>query len=361
MATTDRRIPRAPVGQRGYGMAEATSDSASRADQVHPWVADASRAVRFGIVGGPSGDWPALRDFVQMTEDLGFDSFWRPDHPLLLQDCWTTLAAVATVTRRLRLGSLVGCVFYRNPVLLARTVADVDRISQGRVVLGLGAGDIEAEFQAMGLAYPPVRERQEALAEALAVVPRLLRGEAVAYRGAYCRVDGAALQPPPVQQPYVPLLVGGGGERTTLRLVARYADASSLGAGSWGGGAATDADVQHKYIVLREHCATVGRPYTSVLRTYHLFPVLLADSPAALAAKRERVPRELFALAGAAALVGTPEQVLERLRPLVAAGCQYFTLAVLEPDTLRLLAERVVPAVAGPASTVPVPASQRTI
>lgn len=95
-----------------------------------------------------------------------------------------------------------------------------------------------------------------------------------------------------------------------------------------------------------------------MLRTYHLFPVLLADSSAALAAKRERMPRDLFALAGAAALVGTPEQAVERLRPLVAAGCQYFTLAVLEPDTLRLLAERVVPAVAGPASTAPASGSQ---
>lgn len=236
-------------------------------------------------------------------------------------------------------------------MLLARTVADVDRISEGRVVLGLGAGDIEAEFQAMGLAYPPVRERHAALAEALEVVPRLLRGEAVAYRGAHCRVEGATLRPQPVQQPYVPLLVGGGGERTTLRLVAQYADASSLGAGAWGGGAATNADARRKYAALQEHCTAVGRPYASVLRIFHFVPVLLADTPAALAAKRERVPRELLALAGAAALVGTPEQAVGRLRPLVAAGCQYFTLAVPEPETLRLLAERVVPAVTAAAST----------
>jgi alkanesulfonate monooxygenase SsuD/methylene tetrahydromethanopterin reductase-like flavin-dependent oxidoreductase (luciferase family) len=130
--------------------------------------------------------------------------------------------------------------------------------------------------------------------------------------------------------------------------VARYADASSLGAGAWGGGAASDEDVRRKYNVLREHCAAVGRPYASVLRTFHVVPVLLADSVTALEAKRERVPRELLALAGPAALVGTPEQAVERLRPLVAAGCQYFTLAVLEPDTLRLLAERVVPAVTSP-------------
>lgn len=320
---------------------------------VHPWVANGQQSVRFGIVGGPSGDWSALRDFVQMAEELGFDSYWRPDHPLLLPDCWATLAAVAAVTHRLRLGSLVSCIYYRNPVLLARIVADVDRNSQGRVVLGLGAGDIEDEFLAMGLTFPPVRERQAALAEALSVVPRLLRGETVTYQGAHCQVAGAVLQPPPVQQPYVPLLIGGGGERTTLRYVAEYADASSLGAGAWGGGAATDADVRRKYQALQDHCTAVGRPYGAVLRTFHSVPVLLADSPSALAAKRARIPQNLLALAGAAALVGTPEQAVERLQPLVAAGCQYFTLAVLDPDTLRLLAERVVPAVTVPAPATP--------
>ena len=343
------------VTQWGCGMAETPIISGLHTSHGHPWVAQRQQAVRFGIVGGPSGDWPALRDFVQMVEELGFDSYWRPDHPLLLSDCWTSLAAVAAVTRRLRLGSLVSCVFYRNPVLLARMAADVDRISQGRVVLGLGAGDIEDEFRAMGLPCPSVRERQAALAEALPVVSRLLRGETVTYQGAHCQVDGAVLQPPPVQQPYVPLLIGGGGERTTLRFVAEYADASSLGAGAWGGGASTDVDVRRKYQALHNHCTAVGRPHGAVLRTFHFVPVLLANNQTALAAKRARIPQNLLAVAGTSALVGTPEQAVERLRPLFAAGCQYFTLAVLDPDTLRLLAERVVPAVADPGATAPVP------
>lgn len=311
----------------------------------HPWVEDGQRSVRFGIVGGPRGDWPVLRDFVQLAEELGFDSFWRPDHPLLLLDCWTTLAAIAASTRRLRLGSLVSSVCYRNPVLLARMVADVDRIAQGRVILGLGAGDSTAEAREMGLTSPPLGERHAALAEALQFVPRLLRGETVTYQGTHYEVEGATLRPPSVQQPYVPLLIGGGGEQTTLRFVAQYANATSIGAGTWGGGVATDADLRHKYTVLRAHCAAVGRPYTAVLRTFHFVPVLLADSPAALAAKREHVPQELLASAGPAALIGTPEQAVARMLPLVAAGCQYFTLAVLDADTLHLLAKEVVPAV----------------
>lgn len=299
--------------------------------------------MRFGIVGGPTGDWQALRDFVQLVEELGFDAYWHPDHPLLRQDCWTTLSAVAAITQRVRLGSLVSCIYYRNPVLLARIVADVDRISQGRVVLGMGTGDIESEFRAMGLEHPPLRTRQHALSEALAVVPLLLRGETVTYQGEYCHVEAARLQPQSVQQPYVPLLVGGGGERTTLRLVAQYADASSFAATAAGGGAVTGKDVRHKYAVLREHCLALGRPAASVLRTYHFFPVLLADNPAALAAKRERVPPPMLALAGPAALLATPEEAVDRLRPLVAGGCQYFTMAISEPETLHLLAERLVP------------------
>jgi alkanesulfonate monooxygenase SsuD/methylene tetrahydromethanopterin reductase-like flavin-dependent oxidoreductase (luciferase family) len=311
----------------------------------HPWVERGQRIVQFGIVGGPRGDWPVLRDFVQLAEELGFDSYWRPDHPLLLPDCWTSLAAIAASTRRLRLGSLVSYVGYRNPVLLARMAADVDRISQGRVILGLGAGDSAAEVGAMGLSYPPLRERQAALAEALQIIPRLLRGETVSFQGAHYQVERATLRPPSAQQPYLPVLLGGGGEQTTLRLAAQYADATSLGAGAWGGGAATDADLRHKYTVLREHCDAVGRPFASVLRTFHFVPVLLAESPAALAAKREHMPQELLATAGPAALIGAPEQAVARLRPLAAAGCQYFTLAVMDADTLRLLAEQVVPAV----------------
>ena len=326
-------------------MTEATNEPVSTAGQVHPWVAGGQPMVRFGIVGGPAESWSALRDFVQMVEDLGFDSYWRPDHPMLLPDCWATLAALAEATQRIRLGSLVTCVSYRNPVVLARLVADVDRISGGRIVLGLGAGDIEAEYRAMGLEFPSLHARQAALAEALEILIPLLRGEVVTYRGEHMRVEGVALRPSPMQHPYVPVLVGGGGPQTTLRLAAQYADASSIGAGAWGGSAATDAIVRQKYAALDVQCSAAGRPPAAVLRSFHCVPVLLADNPSALATKRERLPPELQAAADSSGLIGTPEQALARIRPLVAAGCQYITLAVLDPDTLRLLAERVVPEV----------------
>src|SRR5215208_256265 len=134
-------------------MMEATgadSEVASRAKEVlmdhtmsqwviHPWVSDGARAIRFGIMHprlGSELDWPNLLDRVQQAETLGFDSYWFSDHPLLNPDCWTRLAAIAVTTQTIRLGSLVSCIYYRHPALLARIVADIDRLSDGRVILG---------------------------------------------------------------------------------------------------------------------------------------------------------------------------------------------------------------------------------
>jgi alkanesulfonate monooxygenase SsuD/methylene tetrahydromethanopterin reductase-like flavin-dependent oxidoreductase (luciferase family) len=133
---------------------------------IHPWVAEQARRVRFGVYNGPLADWPALRVWAQDVERLGFDSLWIGDHTTFYPvDCWTTLAAVAVHTERLRLGPLVSCVYYRPPALLARMAADVDRLSGGRLVLGLGIGDIPKEFQQLGLAEPPFPERAAALTE----------------------------------------------------------------------------------------------------------------------------------------------------------------------------------------------------
>ncbi len=182
---------------------------------THPWVAEGARQVRFGLYGGLTPDWPRSLEWVQLAEELGFDSFWLADHPVAHgRDCWTYLAALATGTRRIRLGSLVSCVYYRAPALLARIVADVDLISSGRIVLGLGIGDVEGEFAQLGLAYPPVRERQAALEEALKVLPRLLHGEEVTLRGAHFRVDSAVIRPGPCQEPRVPILVAAAAKKS---------------------------------------------------------------------------------------------------------------------------------------------------
>ena len=128
--------------------------SAAARPEVHPWVRDAQQRPRFAIVGTFLLEWAQVRDFAVRAEELGFDAYWANDHPLRSMDCWTQLAALATVTTRLPLIALVSCVYYRSPALIARQAADVDRISGGRLVLGLGTGDDAAEFGQLGLRFP---------------------------------------------------------------------------------------------------------------------------------------------------------------------------------------------------------------
>jgi alkanesulfonate monooxygenase SsuD/methylene tetrahydromethanopterin reductase-like flavin-dependent oxidoreductase (luciferase family) len=314
---------------------------------AHPWVSGNGQGVRFGIETAVLPDWGATRDFVQTVEGLGFDSLWIPDHPVAAGSAtWTSLAAIAGATRTIRLGPLVSCAYYLNPVLLARSAADVDRISGGRLVLGLGSGDMPWEFNFMGLEYPPVAERQAVLEEQLQVIPPLLRGETVTYSGKHVQVNGTALAPPASQQPHVPILVAGGGERTTLRFVAQYADACNLGAATWAGHAYTPEDGWRKLDVLRQRCAEVGRPFESVLRTA-LSGVFLAESAAAVQAKLSVLPPELVGFLEQIPLLGSPQEVVPRVRALLTAGFQYIVFIVLSFDleSLNLLAQQVLPAV----------------
>ena len=323
---------------------------------VHPWVADRAR-VRFGAQLPGNLDWPATRDRVQAAEQLGFDSVWLPDHPLLGWDSWTQLAAVAAVTSKIRLGTMVSCVYYRNPVVLARIVADVDRISGGRVILGLGSGDMPWEFEQLGLAYPSPKARAEVLEEALEVVPPLLRGERVEYQGKAFNVRGATLNPPAVQKPHIPILVAGGGERTTLRLAAKHADGSNMGAASWAGGAFSPEDSHRKFEVLRSHCVEIGRPFEAILRTCQIGFILAdtADAAAAMRADREKDPvgRRLLTFLEGTAIFCTPDEAVDRLAALRAAGFEYFVgnagigVAGLERfarDLMRPITEMALPA-----------------
>ncbi len=266
---------------------------------------------------------------------------------MLLSDPWITLTAVAGATTTLRLGTLVSCAYYRNPVQLARIVADVDQTSGGRVVLGLGSGDMPHEFAQMGLAYPPIRERQAALEEALQIVAPLLRGETVTLHGEHFRADGAVLTTLPVQKPHVPILIAGGGERTTPRLVAEYADASNLGGASWAGGTVTIADVERKLLTLDARLSEAGRRKDAILRTTLLVPTILSESAAGIQAKMDRVPARMRAFFGDCAFATTPDDAIGRLSAMRYAGFQYFIVNISPEDTetLELFTERVMPAV----------------
>jgi alkanesulfonate monooxygenase SsuD/methylene tetrahydromethanopterin reductase-like flavin-dependent oxidoreductase (luciferase family) len=311
---------------------------------VHPWVAEARSRVRFSIVAAFVPDFDELTAFVVGAEERGFDAYWVNDHPTRSMDTFTSLAALAAETTTIRLISLVSCVYYHAPYLIARGAADVDRMSKGRLVLGLGVGDDVPEFSMLGLPFPPAAERHRALTDAIVTIQGLLAGEPQTSPGPFPLTD-ATLKPGPVQQPRIPLLIGGGGERFTLRQVARYADVSNFGPHEWVGNAFEPDDVRRKYEVLRRYCDEVGRPYEAVLRS-HWTPLLtLAPDRDQLERKREaaRIPD---AKLNTKPLFATPDEAVAHYSRLVDAGAEYFLATVngQDQETIDLLAERVVPA-----------------
>jgi alkanesulfonate monooxygenase SsuD/methylene tetrahydromethanopterin reductase-like flavin-dependent oxidoreductase (luciferase family) len=333
----DDRPGRAYYGQEG---------EVSTGWSVHPWVAEGQRGIRFGVCLGPRSDWPRLLAFAETAERAGLDSYWALDHPMGGTDCWTLLAALAVRTEHLRLGTLVDCVCYRSPAMLARLAADVDRLSGGRLVLGLGIGDAAGEFAQMGLTYPDAPTRQRALEETVRIVLGLWSGAPTTLRGDHARVEGAVLGAGPVQRPRIPLLIAGGGERVTLRQVARYADASNFGAHEVIGRAYGAADVARKLAALRRHCEELGRPYDGVLRTHLTMPLVLAESAAEVERKlTAALPGDGRARYRTSTLAATPDAAVAYYRVLADAGLQYFVATVLGDDreTVRLLGEEVMP------------------
>jgi alkanesulfonate monooxygenase SsuD/methylene tetrahydromethanopterin reductase-like flavin-dependent oxidoreductase (luciferase family) len=313
-------------------------------ETVHPWVAESRRSVRFAVVGAFLPGWAELRDFATRAEELGFDSYWANDHPTRSMDCWTQLTALALATTRMRLMSLVSCVYYRSALLLARQAADVDLISGGRLVLGLGIGDDADEFRRAGVRFRPAGERLVALAETIEAT-RAMWNSPVASRGALQQPASGQIRPGPVQQPRVPILIGGGGERTTLPMVARYADVSNFGPHEWTGGAFGLDDVRRKSELLRQHCERIGRPFESILRSHYTPLLTLAETASALERKRAaaRIPD---AGLHTVPVFATVDDAVAHYQALVDAGMQYFLATVngRDTETVELLAQQLMPA-----------------
>jgi F420-dependent oxidoreductase-like protein len=248
--------------------------------------------MRFGFKLPQQGTaWSAMRDVWRAGDALPvFESGWTYDHLVALKPAaggfeldtdtpllegWTLLAALAAETSRLRLGNLVTCVPFHHPAVLAKVAATVDAIAPGRLDLGLGAGWMEPEAEMFGIDLGTPRDRLDRLEETLAIILPLLRGESVDHDGRFYRLRRAAVSPVPVRPP--PLWLGGNGERRTLRLVARYADAWNYTALRPDG--AIDAFAR-KREVLAEHCDEIGRDPSEVLVTVQLS---FADDPSRFA------------------------------------------------------------------------------
>jgi F420-dependent oxidoreductase-like protein len=282
----------------------------------------------------------SLTKRVLAVEAAGFDLVTVMDHfyqigvvgreeePML--EVYSTLAALAARTTRVKLGAMVTGVTYRNPALLAKTVTTLDTISRGRAVLGLGAAWNESEHIGYGFDFPPIGERMELLDEALHICKLMFTEERPSFEGAHFRIERALNIPRPIQPGGPQILIGGSGERKTLRLVARYADMSNW----WG----TLDELKHKNEVLLRHCEAENRDPSTIRRTV-MSPVLLvpdeSHGPAALA----RLAPERRAIA----TVATPVQAAERLQTYIEAGFTGFIFRNMEltPNDIPLAAELI--------------------
>lgn len=303
--------------------------------------------IRFGALAwNQYTDWPGLHDVGIRADQLGYDDIWTWDHlyPIVGSDDgpilegWMTLAAWAEATERARIGLMVGANTFRNPALVAKMATTLDHISGGRAILGIGAAWFETEHRAYGFEFGrSPGERLRWLDEAARIMRGMLDGEAPSGGEIYATRQ-VRNDPPPVQ-PNLPLLIGGGGEQKTLRIVARYADAMNVGGGF--------DNVKHKDEVLRRHCEEVGRDESEIERTVGMGVCVIRDD----AAEAQRHMESLFAQNGNARpwrhqLVGTPEQVAEMLRPFLGIGFRHFIIgfpAPVDVESLERLMTEVKP------------------
>lgn len=295
-------------------------------------------------------DWASLRDAGIRADRLGYDSIWTWDHlyPIVgdhtgpIFEGWLTLASWAEVTERATIGLMVGANTFRNPALVAKMATTLDHMSNGRAVLGIGGAWFETEHVGLGIEFGgSPGERLRWLEEAVQVMRGMLDGTRPSGSRYYAARDALNL-PAPVQR-RLPILVGGGGEKKTLRIVARYADGCNFGGGF--------ENVKRKDEILRRHCEEVGRDESEIERTVGVGTAVIRDDPE----EAQRVFRDMFERNGRARpwkdqLVGTPEMVVERLRPFLEIGFGHLIIGFPAPydaESMERMATEVRPMLAG--------------
>jgi F420-dependent oxidoreductase-like protein len=287
----------------------------------------------------------ALFDRVVETatagEDGGFASLWVMDHlyqlPALggedapMLEAYTLLGAIAARTRQAQLGTLVTGVTYRNPAILAKQVTTLDIVSGGRAILGIGAAWHDIEHVAFGVDFPSAGERLDRLEEALQICTAMFTEDAPSFTGKHYRVERVRNLPRPIRG-RIPVMVGGGGEKRTLRLVAQYADACNVS-----GDLET---VRHKLDVLRGHCADLGRDPAEIRNT-RLSSLFLVDTPEQSVETRDMITGMAGEEFVAGCTIGTADEVVEQVAAMVDAGIDepIFNLPFADPATIRRAGE----------------------
>ena len=293
---------------------------------------DAARIKLGALCWNQYAGWPELLAAGRRADELGYDTLWTWDHlyPIVgsaegpILEGWLTLAAWAQATSRIRIGLMVGANTFREPTLTAKMATTLDHMSNGRAILGIGAAWFETEHRAYGLRFgdgPP--ERLRWLAEALPVMRGMLHGERPTAAGPRYAANAIRNDPLPIQE-RLPLLVGGSGEKVTLKLVARYADANNVGGGL--------ERVRAKEAILLQHCETVGRDPAEIERTTGLGTIIIRDSRAeASRFRRQMFERNGGAVASTDELVGTPEDIAEAVAPYLEIGYRHLLVDFAAP------------------------------
>jgi F420-dependent oxidoreductase-like protein len=290
----------------------------------------------------------SLKNLITKAENGGFDSFWvmdhfhqiqfvgRPEEPML--EGWTAISMLAAITTKIKLGTLVTGTIYRYPSVLAKVAATLDVLSKGRLFMGIGAGWNEQESLAYGIRLPSNQERMLRLEEAIQVIRKMWTEEPYAsFNGKYYQIRDAYCNPKPIQKPSPPILVGGSGEKKTLKIVAKYADACNL--------FGSPETVRKKLDILKEHCKSVGRDYSSILKTK--LSAIIVDDNNDMAKNRVRktfggIPEEQIK---EFVIYGTPENISRQIETFEQVGIQYLTVN-LEPygelEALNTFANKVI-------------------
>src|SRR5919107_5336118 len=290
----------------------------------------------------------SLKNLVTKAENSGFDSFWvmdhfhqiqfvgRPEDPIL--EGWTVISMLAGITTKIKLGTLVTGIIYRYPSVLAKIAATLDILSKGRLFMGIGAAWNEQESLAYGISFPSNQERLLRLEEAIQIIRKMWTEEPyTSFNGKYYQIINAYCNPKPIQKPSPPILVGGSGEKKTLKIVAKYADACNL--------FGSPETVRKKLDILKEHCKSVGRDYSSILKTK--LSAIIVDDNNDMAKNRVRktfggIPEEQIK---EFVIYGTPEDVSRQIETFEQVGIQYLTVN-LEPygelEALNTFTNKVV-------------------
>jgi F420-dependent oxidoreductase-like protein len=312
------------------------------------------------IEGQEGVTWDLWRRLIARVEALGFESLWRSDHFMSLEDSsrdaietWVALTVTAAETTRLRFGPLVCPITFRHPSLLARMAASIDVLSGGRLVLGLGAGWNEREHRAFGIPFPPLPERIDLLEEGIEVILGLLGDGPAHFNGRHYQLNGSNPRPKPVQRPRIPLLIGTTGAKRMLQVVARYAD-------EWDApGITSPAAYRARRVRLDRYCRDLDRDPDEIRRCVST-AYLIGHDHAGLR-RRGAVMQQLIpnlatldpaavpvALATGGWIVGTPDEIVVQLRALADEGVERVILQHNDPtdfEALELMAYEVMPAV----------------